>query len=95
MLYLWRILNSTSTFALLIFITEFQHSLSKPQKFSGELLNNEIRRSVNDGFTVTKEDKDYFETMINSVQVNKSETNEHNDDLRIVQGRAANLGTKY
>ena len=102
LLYWLRTFKSTSTLALLIFVTEFQQSLSKPQKFSDELVNDltrvkrvnyETMRSVNDGFTVTKEDKDYFEARINSSQVSTAETIEPKVDLRIVQGRSANLGT--
>ena len=83
--------HPTAALALIILVTTFPNSISKPQELSDDIINNKIRRSVNDGFTITKEDKEYFERMISDIDVEDGEVKE---EARIVKGQEAKLG-KY
>lgn len=84
----------TAALALVIFVTAFPNSISKPQEPSDDVLNNEIRRSVNDGFTITSEDKEYFERTINDIQGENRKEGDAKEEVRIVDGQEAKLG-KY
>jgi len=75
----------TAIFALTIFVTELPTSRSKAH-VSEWVDDNEIRREVNDGFTITKEDKDFFEQMNNDIRMTTARP------ARIVAGQDATLG---
>ena len=77
----------TAIFALFIFVTEFPTITSK-EHVSEWIDDNEIRREVNDGFTITKEDKDFFEHLNNDIRMTTTRP------VRIVAGKDARLG-KY
>jgi len=65
-------------------VIQFPCSLSKPG-LSEDNVNAAIRDAVNEGFTITKEDKEYLDMF--------SESNDDFDgDLRIVEGVDAKLG---
>ena len=86
--------HPTAALALIILVTTFPNSISKPQELSDDIINNKIRRSVNDGFTITKEDKEYFERLISDNDVDNVEAGEVKEEVRIVKGQEAKLG-KY
>ena len=72
--------------ALVLNVIQFPCSLSKPG-LSEDNVNAAIRDAVNEGFTITKEDKEYLDMF--------SESNDDFDgDLRIVEGVDAKLGNK-
>ena len=79
--------NSYAILALVLFVVQLPHSSSKPSA-SDEAINNEIQDAVNDGFTITKEDKEYFDNIIKS----SKDSNEFDGDLRIVSGEDTELG---
>ena len=79
----------TPIFILIIFATELPMIASKAP-VSGGVDDNEIRREVNDGFTITKKDKDFFEQMNNNIRLSTP----HPLPGRIVAGQEASLG-KY
>ena len=87
----WRIpspnFNSYAILALTIFLSHFALSSSK-QSLSDENINNAIQNLVNDGFTFTKEDKEYFENIVE----NDDNFEDFDGDLRIVSGENAQLG---
>ena len=72
--------------ALTIFITECPKATSE-KPTSEWNVNNEIRRQVNDGFTITKKDKEFFEQMNDGSKMTSVE------EPRIVKGEEAGLGT--
>ena len=79
--------NSYAILALVLFVVQFPHSSSKPGA-SDEAINNAIQDAVNDGFTITKEDKEYFDNIIK----NSKDSDEFDGDLRIVSGEDTELG---
>ena len=87
----WRIpspnFNSYAILALTIFLSHFAFSSSKPG-LSDENINTEIQNLVNDGFTLTREDKEYFDNIIK----NSKDSDEFDGDLRIVSGEDTELG---
>ena len=72
-------------FALIIFVAEFP-TITSNAHASESIDDNEIRREVNDGFTITKEDKDFFENMNNGIRMTTIRPG------RIVAGEEATLG---
>ena len=79
-------LSSYAILAITVFLTQFACSSSKPG-FSDEEINNAIRNAVNDGFTIAKEDKEYFNEMI----AKTDSPDDFDGDLRIVAGQDAQL----
>ena len=79
--------NSYAILALVLFVVQFPFSSSKPGA-SDEAINNAIQDAVNDGFTITKEDKEYFDNIIK----NSKDFDEFDGDLRIVSGGDTELG---
>ena len=57
-----------------------------------EHINNVIRRAVNDGFTITKDDKEFFESIIRNEYSSNTESGGVIEDPRIVDGEEAALG---
>ena len=80
-----------ATFALTLFIIEFSNCISIPWG-PADVSKNEMIRDVNDGFTITKEDKDYFSKMNSDDGLDNLESKEVEEDLRIVKGTEAKLG---
>ena len=78
---------SYAILALVLFVVQFPFSSSKPGA-SDEAINNAIQDAVNDGFTITKEDKEYFDNIIK----NSKDSDEFDGDLRIVSGEDTELG---
>ena len=87
----WRIhssnFNSYAILALTIFLSHFALSSSK-QGLSDENINTEIQNLVNDGFTLTREDKEYFDNIVE----NAENADDFDGDLRIVSGEDTQLG---
>lgn len=79
-------LNSYAILAITVFLTQFSYSSSKPG-LSDEEINNAIRNAVNDGFTIAKEDKEYF----NEIIAKTESSDDFDGDLRIVAGQDAQL----
>ena len=79
-------LNSYAILAITIFLTQFLYSSSKPD-LSDEEINSAIRNAVNDGFTIAKEDKEYF----NEIMAKTESSDDFDGDLRIVAGQDAQL----
>ena len=79
-------LNSFAILAITVFLTQFAYSSSKPG-FSDEEINSAIRNAVNDGFTIAKEDKEYF----NEIMAKTESSDDFDGDLRIVAGQDAQL----
>ena len=77
----------TANFVLTIFVTQFPTITSK-EHASEWIDDNEIRREVNDGFTITEQDKDFFEDKTNNIRM----TTMRPLPGRIVAGEDANLG---
>ena len=86
-MYCFSNFYSYAILALVLFVVQFPHSLSKPGA-SDEAINNAIRDTVNDGFTIAKEDKEYFDNIIK----NSKDSDEFDGDLRIVSGEDTELG---
>ena len=61
-------------------------------RISDEHINNAIRRAVNDGFTITKDDKEFFENIIRDEYSSNTESGGVIEDPRIVDGEEAALG---
>ena len=81
----------TATLALAPFIIMISKGISVPS-VPADILENEMIRVVNDGFTITKEDKDYFSKLNSGSRLVHLEPNENSQDLRIVAGTEAKLG---
>ena len=80
---------------VLVFITILTDlpTASSKAGVSDKHINNAIRRAVNDGFTITKDDKDFFENIIRDEYSSSVESGRVNEDPRIVDGEEAALGT--
>jgi len=61
-------------------------------RISDEHINDSIRRAVNDGFTITKDDKEFFESIIRNEYSSHTESGGVIEDPRIVDGEEAALG---
>ena len=83
-----------SLITVLVFITlatDLPTATSTP-RISDEHINNAIRRAVNEGFTITKDDKEFFENIIRDEYSSSTESGGVIEDPRIVDGEEAALG---
>ena len=83
-----------SPITVLVFITlatDLPTATSR-SRISDEHINNAIRRAVNDGFTITKDDKEFFENIIRDEYSSNTESGGVIEDPRIVDGEEAALG---
>ena len=83
-----------SPITVLVFITlaTALPTATSTARISDEHINNAIRRAVNDGFTITKDDKEFFESIIRNEYSSNTESGGVIEDPRIVDGEEAALG---
>ena len=83
-----------SLFTVLGFITLATDlpTATSTSRISAEHINNAIRRAVNDGFTITKDDKEFFENILRDENSSNIESGGVVEDPRIVDGEEAELG---
>ena len=83
-----------SPITVLVVITLATHlpTATSRTRISDEHINNAIRRAVNDGFTITKDDKEFFENIIRDEYSSNTESGGVIEDPRIVDGEEAALG---
>ena len=81
----------TATFALTAFVIKISYSINVPS-VPADILKSEIIREVNDRFTITKVDKNYFSKMNSDDRLVDVEPITNGEDLRIVEGTEAKLG---
>ena len=83
-----------SPITVLVFITLATDlpTTTSTARISDEHINDSIRRAVNDGFTITKDDKEFFESIIRNEYSSNTESGGVIEDPRIVDGEEAALG---